>query len=373
MENIKKQSVATLMIVSVLLAACSTSPQTRSVPAPEITPTAAIAATGPGPDLSVIKIYLQKYGKDYLQAGATTLKTNADQYYVAVKAANFDYKKAWGDGKTLGPLLMNMREAFNVAHTGYESVEGIVAGVPSLSEFDTILDAGAPGKEGGDNIADFSVILPNGAILDKPGNLFHFLLEPMIFGTQATSMKLQDVDIDGDGKIGFGDNLPDANLLKGVADSLNENVGKTNAAINAWQPSLTDAFTAMVVMTPTMDEYFNNWKESRYISGEGSALSRFVAHSRLIDVAGILDSIRTIYGAVKPSIEAKDPSAAKQIDTNYANLFKFVQDLVNKEKAGTRFTPDQAELLGKNAQDQAQTITGQVTQAAGLLQIKLQN
>jgi hypothetical protein len=367
-----------LAMLTSALAACggqAAAPAPTTVPAPTDAPAAVPAPTTaaqPAADLDAVKQYLQKYGKEYLKAGADTLKTNADQYYDAVKAANFDYKKAWGDGATLRPLILSMRNSFNQSHTGYESVEGIVAGVPSLAKFDTILDAGSPGAEGGDNIADFTLTLPDSAKLEQPGNFFHSLLEPMVYGTDKAQMKLSDIDVDGDGKIGPGDALPDANRLKGTADGFVTYVDQTVAAIDGWQPTPQDAFTAMATMTPTMDEYFGNWKESRYVSGATSTEVRFVAHSRLVDVSQILTSLRTIYAGVQPLVQAKDPAAASQIDKNYTDLSAFVDGLLAKEKDGTRYTPDQAEVLGKQAQDQAQAITGQVTQAATKLGITLE-
>lgn len=335
-------------------------------------PTSEIAASSA--DLAGIKSYLQSYGKDYLLKGAEELKSNADAYYEALKATNFDYAAAWGeDGSSLRPLILNMREAFNTSHTGYESVEGIVAGVPSLSEFDTILDAGTPGSEGDpESVADFKLTLPDGTILEQPGNFYHNLLEPLVYGTDPVNTKLSDIDVDGDGEVGFGDALPDANLLKGAADGLLDYVQQTNAAIDAWEPSETDAFTAMVTMTPTMDEYFGNWKESRYVSGDASEEIRFVAHSRLVDVSQILGSLRTIYAGVKPVVAEKDAALAEQIDSNYAALVEFVDGLIAKEASGDNYNPDEAEVLGQQAQDQAQTITGQVSQAAETLGIALE-
>jgi hypothetical protein len=128
----------------------------------------------------------------------------------------------------------------------------------------------------------------------------------------------------------------------------------------------------MVTMTPTMSEYFGNWKESRYVTGSASQETRFVAHSRLVDVLGILTSLRTIYAGVEPLIKSQDPATAQQINKNYADLFAYVQDLHAKEDSGTKFTPDQAEVFGKDAQQQAEAVTGQVTQAASLLNIKLE-
>jgi hypothetical protein len=369
---------ATALLLALLLAACgapaatapTAAPAPTNAPVPSAVPAPATAANAASADLNSIKRYLQENANTLLKAGADKLKADADSYYAQVKAANFDYKQAWGDGSNIRPLFADMRQQFNTAHTGYENIEGIVAGVPSLSNFDTILDAGATGAEGGDNVADFTLTLPDGSTLDKPGNLFHVLLEPMIYGSDPAQSKLA-ADIDNDGTIGFGDQLPDANRLKATADSFASYVDQTIAAIDAWQPNAQDAFTAMVTMTPTMSEYFGNWKESRYVTGNTSTETRFVAHSRLIDVMGILTSLRTIYTGVAPQIKAQDAAAAQQIDKNYSDLFNYVQDLQTKESSGTAFTPDQAELFGKDAQQQAEAVVGQVTQAAALLNIKL--
>lgn len=363
--------LSAVSVLAIMLAACGGETNTATT---TVAPTATTAAVAPirGGDLDGVKKYLQTYGKDYLKAGADQLRADADKYYAAVQAANSDYKAAWADGATIRPLIMSMREAFSRSHTGYESVEGIVAGVPSLSAFDTILDAGSPGSEGGDNVADFTLKLPDGTELAQPGNFFHILLEPLVYGTDEAHLKLTAVDVDGNGIVEAGDGLPDANRLKGVVDGVVGYVDQTIAAIDGWQPSAADAFTAMVTMTPTMDEYFGNWKESRYVTGAGTTEVRFVAHSRLQDVTQILTSLRTIYAGVKPIIDAEDAAAAAQIDKDYADLLSFVQDLLDKENGGTRYTPDQAEVLGKQAQDQAQKITGEVTQAAAMLGIPLE-
>jgi hypothetical protein len=368
------------LLLACTLAACgapaASAPTTAPAPTNAPAPTAAPAAQAPtaaaaaGADLDGIKRYLQENANTLLKAGADEIKADANSYYDLVKAANFDYKQAWGDGSAIRPLLANMREQFNTAHTGYENIEGIVAGVPSLSNFDTLLDAGASGAEGGDNVADFTLTLPDGSKLEKPGNLFHILLEPMIYGSDPAQSKFA-ADLDNDGKLGFGDQLPDANRLKAAADSFANYVDQTIAAIDGWEPNAQDAFTAMVTMTPTMSEYFGNWKESRYVTGSTSTETRFVAHSRLIDVMGILTSLRTIYAGVAPLIKARDAAAAQQIDKNYSDLFNYVEDLHTKEGSGTKFTPDQAELFGNDAQQQAEAVVGQVTQAAALLNITL--
>ena len=49
-----------------------------------------------------------------------------------------------------------------------------------------------------------------------------------------------------------------AGALKKYADEL-------QADGQAWKPTASDAFTALVVMVPTMSEYFGQWKESRFV------------------------------------------------------------------------------------------------------------
>jgi hypothetical protein len=366
--NFKNFALRALLVLPLasMLSSCTSAPPEDSNSANAAAPSPASATK-----LDGVKNYLIDNGDNVLKVNAEKMQSAADKYYQAVEAANFDYHKAWGDGKTLRPLLLQMRRNFIDAHTGYESIEGIVAGVPALSNYDTILDAGAPGKQGGEDVAEYSITLPDGKKLEKPGNHFHNLLEPMIFGSGKDHIALKGVDVNGDGKIGFGDALPDANVLKGTVDSFVTYVDEAMKAVHAWQPSKQDAFTALVTMTPTMSEYFGNWKESRFVTGPASTEPAFVAKSRLVDVTQILDSLHTIYGGVREEVAAKDPAAAKQISHNYDNLSAFVKDILAKERAGKKYTPDQADVLGASAQNQAQAITGQVAQAAALLNIKV--
>jgi hypothetical protein len=44
-----------------------------------------------------------------------------------------------------------------------------------------------------------------------------------------------------------------------------------------------------------------------------------------------------------------------------------VQDLYDQEQAGTVFTPEEADLFGSEAQDQATALSGQAAQAAALV------
>ena len=69
-------------------------------------------------------------------------------------------------------------------------------------------------------------------------------------------------------------------------------------------------------MTPTMSEYFQAWRSSRFVAGEKSTEKAFVAASRLQDIADILDGLVLVYDNVDAVVASKDSAAAKQIGTD---------------------------------------------------------
>ena len=96
----------------------------------------------------------------------------------------------------------------------YERVEGIVAGTPSLAEYDVILDAGSSAAEDPESAVPFDLELPgrHGA-RSSPGNLFN-LTEGALWGTlpEASATPGTPADLDGDGEAEFGEVLPDPRL-----------------------------------------------------------------------------------------------------------------------------------------------------------------
>ena len=65
-----------------------------------------------------------------------------------LKAADFDYAKAWdASADQIKPLVSDARSEFILAHNNYEHIEGIVAGVPTLADFD-VLDRRWPDGRG---------------------------------------------------------------------------------------------------------------------------------------------------------------------------------------------------------------------------------
>ncbi|MBA3868774.1 MAG: EfeM/EfeO family lipoprotein [Anaerolineae bacterium] len=322
-------------------------------------------------NLDAVKTYLLGKATD-LSDAAKTLAESTDAYYDLAKAANFDYAKMWKDNpKEVAAALDGAKKGWIVASPIYEQMEGIVGGVPSLSRYDAIIDASPTGAEDPENATDFTIDLPSGDKLDKPGSLFN-LLESDLWGYFPEDIKVDKVDLDGDGTIGFGELLPDANLAKGGADALASYSADLLKAAGEWEPNESDAFTALVVMIPTMNDMFGSWKDSRFVEGDKATGKAFSVISRLSDMNDIISSIQVIYTGVGPLIEAKSAAQHDQINQGLTDLKSFVDDLYKQENDGKRFKPEEADLFGTEAQDRAETITGQITQAAALLDVTIQ-
>ncbi|MGH2615051.1 MAG: imelysin family protein [Thermomicrobiales bacterium] len=334
----------------------------------------AIAAQTPtaGVDLESVKAYLIEHvGKS--KAGTADVLAHAQEYYDLAEAADFDYEALWeANGPEIVTLLEEARRAWVEEASGnYELSEGLVAGVPSLAYYDVWIDAGPSGDDDPVNALDVTVEFPDGRVLEKPGSLYHFVTEPALWGTRDDFVGLR-VDMDGDGEIELGEALPDANALLGAAQALDAATAELEQAAQDWEPTPGDTFTALVIMIPTMSGYFEEWKESVFVSGEETDEVRFVGVSRLADVSGILTGLDVTYGNIQPAIESIDPALAEQIEVELGDLVAFVQDLYAQEEDGTQFTPAQADQFGSELQSRATAIAGQISQAAALLDIPIQ-
>ncbi len=332
----------------------------------DVTPPAATS------DLAGIKTYL--LGKTAALGETTsTLRDLADHYYTLAEQTNFDYETLWASNQDeITTIVLDARAAWMTASPLYEQMEGIVAGTPSLAEFDIILDAGASGEDDPENAVPFDLTLPDGTVLPKPGNLFG-VLESTLWGTYA-DYAVPDLqpDYDGNGAVDFGEVLPDAGVLKAGAETLDSYATELAAAAAAWTPTEADAFSALVVMVPTMNEYFGSWRDSRFVAGEASTQRDFVAISRLADIQDILGGLEVVYSEVQPLVATVDEAQSAQIAMDLSELKRFVADIYTQENDGKRFTPEEADLLGAEAQNRATAITGQVSQVAAQLNIDVQ-
>jgi hypothetical protein len=334
--------------------------------------TSAAPATSPqGVNLAPTKSYLLSHTVK-LKSFTARFQTAGNRYFALAKASDFDYARLWQTKQAaLKPLLARSKALWVEGNPYYERMEGVVAGTPSLAVYDVIIDAGSSAKEDPSSAVPFDLRLADGRVLRKPGNLYN-LTEGMLWGTRPEfTAKGVKADLDGDGKNEFGEVLPDAAVYKAAADAFVLYAGKLDRASRAWKPSASDAFTAIVVMVPTMSEYFGQWKVSRFVLGDRAQGDAFNVVSRLSDIGDILGGLRIIYAGVRPAIAKVDGQQAAQTKRELDSLWRFVSDLKKQEKAGRRFSPQQADSLGRTAQERATAIAGQVTQSAARLKVNI--
>ena len=127
-------------------------------------------------------------------------------------------------------------------------------------------------------------------------------------------------------------------------------------------------------MTPTMSEYFDAWKNSRFIAGDKAEEKGFVATSRLSDIRDILGGIVLIYDndPAERREGQRRPGAADRRPTS-TSCTSSPSRLLSEEEGGKQFTASDADTLGSEAQRNAEAIAGQVSQAAGQLGLKLED
>lgn len=352
-----------LLAVPMALSACRTADNTKTAEEETVSEEALT-------DFSGIHSYL--LGKTAeLAAETTSLEEAAQSYYRLAESADFDYQRLWQSNPAeVKATLAQAKDSWISASPLYEQVEGIVAGTPSLANYDVILDAGTSVDEDPQNAVPFDLVLTDGRVLRQPGNLFG-VTEATLWGTESAYSSGVEVDLDGDGETGFGEVLPEANVLLAGAETLKQYAQELDQASAAWQPTESDAFTALVVMVPTMSEYFNSWKNSRFVLGEESSQRDFVVISRLADIQDILSSLQVVYAGIEPLAQTADADLAAQVEREMTNLKAYVADVYAQEQEGKIFTPEEADLLGAEAQERATAIVGDVSQLAALLNITI--
>jgi hypothetical protein len=349
---------------ALIFAGCGGGGDDKTTPTP--------AAERPSSDLGPVKDYLLEHTTQ-LKTDVAEMRKGAESYYAMAKEADFDYAKLLQTRREdVSRFVEGAQKGFAEANPAYEQMEGVVAGVPSLADYDVIIDAGGDASDP-ENSVPFSIKTPDGRTFKQPGN-FNFLIETSIFGTEPKfAAKGVKPDLDGDGKVEFGEAMPDANFYVAAARDFEKNVNELDAASRKWQPTPQDAFTALVVMTPTMSEYFEAWKNSRFVAGDKATEKAFVVASRLQDIADILGGLDLVYESVKPQIASVSSSQASQTGQSLDSLHDFAAKLRDEESGGRTFSADEAETLGSEAQGRAEAIAGQISQAAGKLQIPLEN
>lgn len=303
--------------------------------------------------------------KDYLLKTLGKMKSasadfvESSEAYAALVKANGSVEAAYkAEPKKIDDLVERMQKDYKAMDSfGYETIEGIVAGVPSMADYDIYLDAGVPASEGPNDVAPVVLDLGNGQQISKEGSLFTYIIEPTLWaGNKKYVVKLSD-----------GKELPRPEVLVAAAKDVDQKIGNLQKDAEAWNASTTDCFGAMVTMTPTLSDYFEDWKESRYSADKSG---RFQAVSRISDMRGIMSSCAVMYDAVKKKVAEKDKALAKSVDSGFDQILKFIDQIDKREKQGT-IKPAEIDELATQAKGKTDKLVPQIEQSAAVAGVKV--
>jgi hypothetical protein len=316
------------------------------------------SATAGAESADSVKSYLlEKLEK--VQAASEDFVKNSEAYAALVAANGGTVESAWkAQPAQMEALVAAMQENYkNMDSFGYETVEGIVAGVPSMADYDIYLDAGVPASEGPDDVAPVVLVLEDGKKIEKQGALFTYIIEPTLWGGD----KRWSVTADN------GKPLPSPGILVAAAKDVNKKIGELVADAKAWNASVSDCFGAMVVMTPTLSDYFEDWKESRYSEDKSG---RFQAVSRVSDMRGIMGSCQVMYDAVEESVAEKDKALAKSVSSGFKEIMAFLDKIESREKQG-EIKVAEIDELATQAKEKTDKIVPQIEQSAAVSGVKI--
>jgi len=319
----------------------------------------ALSSSRAGESAASVKSYLlEKLEK--MKAASEDFVKNSDAYAALVKANGGSLEGAYkAEPKEMDMLVTQMQANYKAMDSfGYETIEGIVAGIPSLSEYDIYLDAGVPASEGPDNVAPVVLALGRGEKIDKQGSLFTYIIEPALWGGDKRWVS----PVDGGKK-----ELPRSEVLVAAAADVNSKIGSLLADAKEWNASVSDCFGAMVVMTPTLSDYFEDWKESRYSKDKSG---RFQAVSRVSDMRGIMGSCQVMYEAVEKSVAEKDKSLAKSVSSGFKGIMSFLDKIENREKQG-EIKGAEIDELATQAKGKTDKLVPQIEQSAAVTGVKI--
>jgi hypothetical protein len=207
------------------LAACGDSGSDKKAP----------AATPEGQDLGAIKTYLLDHTKR-LQADVVRLRANAEAYHALASSVDFDTKRLLAEHRAEASRLMKDAKAIYIdSNPAYEEMEGVVAGVPELADYDVIIDAGGDASDPATAVP-FSIKTEDGRTFKQPGNLF-FLVESSLYGTEPKFVARRQgrPRRRRQGRLRRG--APGRALLPRRADGLRASAPELDAAAKKWTPT----------------------------------------------------------------------------------------------------------------------------------------
>ena len=257
------------------------------------------------------------------------------------------------------------------ANPAYEEMEGIVAGVPRLAQYDVDIDAGADASDP-ENAVSFNLELPDGETMKQPGNLF-FLTETALYGTNPDLLADVKQDADCDGKAEFGEGVPDAATYVATLREFQRQADSLQADAAAFEPTPSDALTAITIMTPTMSEYFEAWKNSALHRRRECRRAGLRRHLAALRHRRHPRGDRVHLRRDRADDRRRGPAAGEADQAAARRAARLRRGPPRPRGARRAVHREDADTLGSEAQSRAEQIAGQVTQAAQRLGIELQD
>jgi hypothetical protein len=325
-----------------------------------------------GQGVSAIKGYLLTQ-VNKMDAAAHDYAVNAAAYEAIIDANGGDYNKAAiNNGPELLSLVAKMQTDYKGLHmNGYETVEGIAAGVKELVEYDIYFDSGVPVDQAStDNpAAPIDLRTASGESIDnRNGNLFHYVIEPTLWGAKSDFVKR--LSSEASQKVHGVAVLPRADIVLASAKDSVIHADKFLASCQNWQPTMDECVGALVWMTPTFNTYFDDLRDSLY-----SPSGKYISESRVLDMRGIMGSLQLVYEAIRPQLEQKDPALAAQLKSEYAGIMAHIDETDRRDKATraahTKLSQVEIEEMAEQAKTMSDQLAPQLEQVAAILGLKL--
>jgi hypothetical protein len=323
--------------------------------------------------LATIKSYLVKQvGK--LDGAAQDFLKNAEAYQQLVDANGGDYNKvALDNGPAALSLVRKMQDDYLGLHmNGYETIEGIAAGVRELVKYDIFFDSGVPKSEGSTDSPVAPVVVRDASgkiIADRDGNLYHYVIEPCLYGAKANLVR--KLDPQASAALHGIRYLPLSNVTLAAAKVA---VQEANAFLDdskAWQAQLDECVGALVWMTPTFNTYFNDLRDSLY----GVNPSAYISESRVKDMRGIMGSLRLTYDTMNPLLQKKDPALARQLTDEYAEVMAYIDETdardTHARSEHSKLSRVEIEEMADHAKSMSDQLAPQIKQAAAIMGVQI--
>ena len=330
---------------------------------------AADATTG----TAEVKTYLLGQVAKVNQAASDFLSA-AEDYQRILDTHGGDYARAaQQDGTRVFSAVSRMREDYlNIHMRGYETVEGIAAGVKDLVPFDIYLDSGVPKAEASTDSPAAPIVLKteSGEIVnDYQGNLFHYVIEPLLWGGPGRLVK--SVPPTASAQVHGWSVLPRSDVALAAAKDTVRECQLLTGACERWQPTVAECLGALVWMTPTFNSYYDDLKESLY----NAKSFEHISESRVKDMRGIMGSLQLVYTSLAPLLESKDSALSNQLRQEYQNIMAYIDETDTRDQK-SRFAKGKLSLstleeMSRHAKTLSDQLAPQLLQAAAILGVRV--